>query len=377
MLDSRINDMFNKYNYNELYLRNAIKYHLEIITELNHNIWKDDHQIYYKTKNGNIIYGTKEQISDIAGDDIKKDILIIDGIESQNIHSIGKYGLYYRYLLLNLIPYKMFNPFTKIEAYYDFSRKKHFANTFRYSEYLEFRLGHENFNYHIDIHNSQKLSNSFIGKFIYHLVADKIDYYTVIYWLSGFFKTLTKSKYALMMIGDKEVSEEIFLKEIIQPIFGSNFCVTLTDNILQNKSINQIIEDKIFYHIGIIKHFSLISKKVQDAIKVIIGNNMHQNDTDYVYGQTLITYKKDNQHVIKNIRDNVKIIKINKFETILKELNCNKAYFYRELEKDLSNFSHSLFELKLNNELFHSHTNHPHLNVSVEPSYQVANEYRY
>ena len=81
-----------------------------------------------------------------------------------------------------------------------------------------------------------------------------------------------------------------------------------------------------------------------------IATKIDQSDT-HIFGQTLITSINLNYHLIESIKDNCKVIEINDFKTIIKELGCTKASFYREIEKDLSTFSSFLLNFQLNKEL--------------------------
>jgi len=367
MIDSRINDMYiiNENNINndkylsESYLKSIINNHIKIMNSINYLVWKDDsNNLYYKTFDRVKESGDKEYISNLISQDIEEDILIIDDIYSTKnyITKTSKYGYSYKYLLLNLIPYKVFNPFANLQTYYNVSLQKHFINLFRYSDYLEPRLSYKEHYSHINAKSQNDNQDSFINKFIFNLVTNEDDYNTIINWLSGFFKTLIKSDIALVLMGDKEVSQEIFLDQIIKPIFGNDFCTTITAKMIKEQPIHQIIEDNIFYHIDTLPNFTAISKQTQKLLNVIVTKNIvtkediDQSDT-HIFGQTLITSINLNYHLIESIKDNCKVIEINDFKTIIKELGCTKASFYREIEKDLSTFSSFLLNFQLNKEL--------------------------
>jgi len=392
MIDTRINDMYiiNENNIDndkylrESYLKSIINNHIEIINSINYHVWKDDNNnLYYKTFDGEKVSGTKEYISNRISQDIGKDTLIIDDIYSTKnyITKTGKYGYSYKYLLLNLIPYKVFNPFTNLQTYYNISLQEHFTNLFRYSEYLEPRLSYKEHYAYINANSQNNYSESFINKFIFNLVTNEDDYNTIINWLSGFFKTLIKSDIALVLVGDKEVSQEIFLDQIIKPIFGNDFCITITAKMIKEQPIHQIIEDNIFYHIDTLPNFTAISKQTQKLLNEIVTKNIAtKEDTDQsdtrIFGQTLITSKNLNHHLIESIEDNCKVIEINDFKTIIEELGCTKASFYRELEKDLTTFSSFLLNFQLDQELSDkldtkALQNNPYLNNILETSYKM------
>jgi len=386
-MDLRISEIYEEYGnngkcYNESYLLSLIKNHIEIMSNINHHLWKDDNNnFYYKTFNADIISGTKEYISNIISQDIQKNILIINNIDS--INNSNQQINTYTYLLVNLIPYHIFNPFVNLEAYCDLRLNKHFVNIFRYSDYLKPRLSHKEHLNYMKTNSSENYSNSFIKKFIFHLVTNKDDYNTIINWLSGFFKTLIKSDIAINLVGDKEASQEIFIDEIIKPIFGTDFCTTITAKMIKEQSNGQIIKDKIFYHIGTLPYFTARSKKTKQLLSDIVTKNTipqeittdtKQNNV-HIFGQTLITSNKANTKLIEKIKNNCKIIEINDLATIIEKLGCTKAYFYRELEKDLFNFSSFLLKFKLDkkvsDKLDRDQFNNPYLGNILETSYKI------
>lgn len=68
-------------------------------------------------------------------------------------------------------------------------------------------------------------------------------------WLGEYFTTLQGSQDILVLLGNKELSEEIFWRKIINPIFGHKYCITMTEEVLKNQSIEEILKHKIFFNI--------------------------------------------------------------------------------------------------------------------------------
>ena len=69
---------------------------------------------------------------------------------------------------------------------------------------------------------SDENKRSFIEQFTYYLVNENIYIYSyMMNWIAYFFQTLNKTNTALVLLGDKDSSEEYFLKNIIKEIFGS------------------------------------------------------------------------------------------------------------------------------------------------------------
>ncbi|NCB47896.1 hypothetical protein EOM81_12915, partial [bacterium] len=91
-------------------------------------------------------------------------------------------------------------------------------------------------------------NESFINKFLSNFVKNNDSLYIKEY-VKNFFKTLRRRKEFLVLIGNKDVSVDVFYKNIITQIFGDTYCYTLTDDKLNQYFIHTIIENKLFLHI--------------------------------------------------------------------------------------------------------------------------------
>jgi len=71
---------------------------------------------------------------------------------------------------------------------------------------------------------------TFIEKFIYHLVKENHAlFYYIMNWLAYYFQHLQKSKTALVLLGEQEVTQGIFWNIIIKEIFSQQYCATIND----------------------------------------------------------------------------------------------------------------------------------------------------
>ena len=69
--------------------------------------------------------------------------------------------------------------------------------------------------------------------------------------LGRFFKTL-KGENLIVMVGNKDISKDIFLGKVVLPMISSENYISITEDILINNSIEEILKGKVLIHIDII-----------------------------------------------------------------------------------------------------------------------------
>lgn len=164
-----------------------------------------------------------------------------------------------------------------------------YKNLFIPTEYLKKRFE--------EIQDSNTFDN-FIINFIVAIVNESdsetmgIFTKTILNWLSYFYGKLESCDIALVLLGDKEIVDNIFLKRIVKPIFGEEFCITINDDILK-KSINEIVENKIFFHIGDFTLTEDNKEKMNELLEAIFVDkfviNKKTNEKISIFGQVLVT----------------------------------------------------------------------------------------
>lgn len=163
-----------------------------------------------------------------------------------------------------------------------------YKNLFIPTEYLKKRFE--------EIQDSNTFDN-FIINFIVAIVNESdsetmgIFTKTILNWLSYFYGKLESCDIALVLLGDKEIVDNIFLKRIVKPIFGEEFCITINDDILK-KSINEIVENKIFFHIGDFTLTEENKEKMNELLEAIFVDkfviNKKTNEKISIFGQVLV-----------------------------------------------------------------------------------------
>jgi len=202
---------------------------------------------------------------------------------------------------------------------------------------------------------------SFIADFIFYLVNEDIHiYYYVMNWLSCFYNNLQKSGTALVLLGDQAVTQDIFWNQIIQKIFGLQYCTTINDNECKSSSSFDIAKEKLFFHIGDITNAGTkfddetLYKLIKDLLVKSTITERNQNDEVeevFIYGQIIVTAKNPSPY-IKKVSSKCTIIKVNDMDTLIDKLGVpDELILENKIEEDLENFADTLqtfnWDLKL------------------------------
>jgi len=194
--------------------------------------------------------------------------------------------------------------------------------------------------------------SSFIEDFIYYLVDEDIPaYYYVMNWLSCFFKSLQKSGTALVLMGEKEVTQSIVLDKIIKEIFGLQYCVTINDEECKSSSAFDIAYDKLFFHIGDINNPATkfddetLYKLIKDLLvkkSITRLNEDGEQEESIIHGQMIITAKNPAPYIKRTLLK-CTIIKVSDMDTIIEKLGVlDELILEDKIEKDLENFTNVL-----------------------------------
>ena len=163
-------------------------------------------------------------------------------------------------------------------------------------------------------------------------------------WLSSFFKTMRNNSQFLVLLENKDVSVEIFYKHIITPIFGKDFSITITDELLSNSSLEDIVKYKLFYHIEHIPQDENNRKKLRDIINTILVKKVVSIDGQVVpvIGQILFTLDKP-EMFLKEFLSSCKIFYVESINNLQSKLVEWEDCLERALRSDtLDYFSQEL-----------------------------------
>lgn len=158
-----------------------------------------------------------------------------------------------------------------------------------------------------------------------------------------FFKHLITSN-AIVFMGNKDVSESILLKKILKPIFGSQFFTTITDEILQTMSVEDIVKNKLIYHIDHIPADEKDREKLREIlISILVYKSIQiENNTIPIHGQVIFTVEKEDIF-FKDFLSSSDVFFVDSLDNIMKQLQVDdKISFYRKIHDSLDSFAQEL-----------------------------------
>lgn len=366
-------DMLREYDY---IIQESYVLLNEIYKLQGNSLTRDSKNIYlsYNNKNfRNQIDKTEEietELSNIMSRPVKiiKDTKTIVNDRRSNPHKI--------YLPLYLIHSKI-EPILVFDIYENIKDKNYSFNIFTYTNYLTKRLEstletneyelEEFYNYSLfgvplnNKINYLKLTNKYFNNsFLKALtINDNSEY--IEEWITYFFKTLRRIRNNLVLIGNKDVSEEIFYNAIIKQIFGFDYCITITDEILENQSIDFIVQNKLFVHINHIPESLENQKKLKNLLESLIVYERRTNldntfNTPYLC-QTIFTL--DQPHpFLEDFLSHSKVFFVDSIDNVNQKLNQpDRISLLNNVAKNLEEFSKQLSMLNTSQIKYYSGQN--------------------
>lgn len=161
--------------------------------------------------------------------------------------------------------------------------------------------------------------------------------------LGNFFKHLNSSN-TIILIGNKDVSRDILIQKILKPIFGSQYFITITDEMLEKMSIEEIIEYKLIYHIDYIPQNEKNREKLKEILISILVNKSIEIGNKFIpiHGQVIFTVDKEDVF-FKDFLSSSDVFFLDSIENIMFEMGVSdKITLYKNIQDSLENFSKEL-----------------------------------
>jgi hypothetical protein len=337
-VEAEKNNIFN----NEIYKYNSLRSRQDsILNQLNNmfdtKFWRYKDKFYYKPNyNDEPIVGTKDEIALEIGSKYSCNIKFVDDLNKIRTKDMRKVGIDTTYIAINSIPIvnkEIFNPLFSKEIYNEFGIVC--RNLFQYTPYLRKRFSQTFITF------NQK--RSVIAKLLKNVIKVEESKF-ILKWLGKYFTTLHGNQDILVLIGNKELSEEIIYRKIVNPIFGHKYCVTITEDVLKYQSIEEILKHKFFFNITYIPDNEKDLKKLKEIIHSILLKSYQKpnNESVEVFGQILIIL--DTPHpFIKEFVNSCKIFFLKSMEDIKEILNIkDEITLYKDITSHLDLFCDEL-----------------------------------
>ena len=300
-------------------------------------LYRDREKYYFKpTLLSDFVAGTREdianEISSIYGNII---IVFVDDLNEVLPHNNSEIRINTTYISDASIPYiqnDVFDPTMISEVYINYQGvlvRNHYNTTahllHRHQNYL---LNEETESY--PKHVISKITNTKDAKFLLSRLGKS-------------FKHLSSSN-AIVLVDNKDVSVGVLLKKVLKPIYGSTFSVKITDDMLQTMTKEEILKNKLLYHIDHIPEDEALQEKLRDILLTTLVDRCMVVDNKVVpiHGQVIITV--DQAHpFLRDFLSASDVFFVDSMDNIFKSLEEeDQASFHKKLYEGLTEFSQEL-----------------------------------
>lgn len=326
------NNEFRKY-------RNLLDAQNNLLNNIHSNypfgIWRYKGDFYYRASpQSELCSGNKENISKEISSRYALNVHIVDDLNNipNNIKEIRFDTVFISVKSIIVIDDEVIEPNQQYEIFKD-RDGKYYRNLIVNTKFLEKRFQ----NFHLNPNNSTK-TKVFIQR-----ISTYNDSQFLLNRLGKSFDSL-KSENIIVMVGNKNVSENIFCKRVIKAMISPENYITITDDILKEKSIEEIIKGKIFIHITHIPKNQELREKLKELFILVSINKYFQMENKRIntYAQIIVTLDKED-HFIKDFTQLSSIFYINPLDDILSEMNeINDVSLIGNIEASLMNFAKEL-----------------------------------
>lgn len=300
-------------------------------------LYRDREKYYFKpTPFSDFISGTREEIAnEISRFYGNVNIIFVSDLNDALPYNNPEVRIDTTYIAdgsIPYIPYEDFNPATGNEVYIDFQGlfvRNHYKSIAHLaSRHQEFTLNEEAESYPKEV--ISKISNMKDAKFLLNRLGKS-------------FKHLNSSN-AIVLVDNKDVSVGVLMKKVLKPIYGSSFTVKITDEMLQTMSKEEILKNKLLYHIDHIPEDEESQEKLRDILFTTLVDRCMEIDNKVVpvYGQVIITV--DQAHpFLKDFLSLSDVFFVDSMDNIFKNLGEeDKASFHKKIYEGLTGFSQEL-----------------------------------
>jgi len=324
-----------KFQYNEL--ANNEQKLLSLINDANapYGIWRYKNDFFYRPASDlDLVKGNIEKICKEIGSRYNINLSIVSDLNNilHNIKEIKVNTVSISIKSIIVIEGETINIKEKNEIFQDFYGR-YWRNLIVNTSYLKKRFT----NCYIDLNEVSEARY-----FIQNMTTIR-DSLFLLNRLGKFFKTL-QGKNFIVMVGNKNVSKDIFLDQIIKPMINHTNYITLTDDILKEMSIEEILKGKIVIHIDHIPHEQEYKEKLKELLLQILIHKSSNIDNIIIptFAQVIVTLDEAD-NFIKDFEYMSDIFYIESLNDIVSNLNTiNDVSIIAEVSKSLIYFSEEL-----------------------------------
>lgn len=205
-------------------------------------------------------------------------------------------------------------------------------NEYIASEYMVFVLFKEN------------IDESFIFKFIFYMAKKNFKKAMDIFvWLADSFNLLAKLPYILALHSKEDECMKLFYEEIVSSLLNAEFCETIVNENLDEKSLSKKLDKKVIYNFHNITTPMILNAQAKEFSRKLIYKDKYKlnNKNATTVANTLITSTNSYMPLIAENVPSVIVEVESNVKKFCREMNIPSDYYAvaDAIERDLQNFS--------------------------------------
>lgn len=148
----------------------------------------------------------------------------------------------------------------------------------------------------------------------------------------------------LLLVGNKSISEDLIVDKTINALFDTGIVLPITDEVLSNQSLEEIVSGNLFLHINHIPKGEEEQKKLKEMITSVVIHKAITNDGYKIPTQAKIIVTIDEPDIFfKDFLEISTILFIDSKENILSKFQVNSTTtLYQAIESSLDSYSDEL-----------------------------------
>lgn len=311
-----------------------------LLTHINNSnfpygIWRFKDKFYYRPNSElDLCIGNTEKISEDISARYPYNVKLIPDLNNviNNVKEIRSDTVFLSIKSIIVIEGEVVEPTQQFEILQDY-QGRFVRNLIINTEYLKKRF----IDYFL---NPNQLSKT---RHFIQQMTNMRDSLFLINRLGRFFKTL-KGENLIVMVGNKNISRDIFLEKAILPMISPENYISITEDVLKNKSVEEILKGKVLIHIDSIP----TSQELRDKLKyLLIQVSIHkyfqmENKKMQTFAQVIVSLDKEDPF-IKDFEHLSDIFYIEPMDDILsKTKNINDVSLISSIEISLMMFAEEL-----------------------------------
>ena len=159
-----------------------------------------------------------------------------------------------------------------------------------------------------------------------------------------------KNRTILLLVGNRTLSEDLVVNKVIKRLFNQGIVDTITDEMLQKQSFEEILAGKVFLHINRIPHDEKERQKLKELlIAIVIQKSIPSNGYMIPTQINVIVTIDEVDPFFRDMMEITKTLFIDTDDNVLKKFDVdNLLPLYNGIEKSLDYYSYEVSSLRDN-----------------------------